>query len=183
MRILLLALIGVLSALPVWAAPEGEPAPGTQVIGDGVIVAGQRVGPLRLTMSLQQLIDTIGVVYKREEFKAEKIILYEWRAEGIWVSQDLETKALRVISAFGANSKYRTDKGVRLLDPFTKVEGIYGKNYKRWEYQEEKVILIRYPALGLQFGLVNDPAQALLIGRIFQIGIFKAGDLPPARQP
>src|SRR4030067_3868935 len=94
-RILLLALIGVLSALPVGAAPGGEPAPGTQVIGDGVIVAGQRVGPLRLTMSLQQLIDTIGVVYKREEFKEEKIILYEWRAEGIWGSPDLEDKGVR----------------------------------------------------------------------------------------
>jgi len=182
-RVLLLALVGVLSALPVWAAPEGEPAPGTQVIGDGVIVPGQRVGPLRLTMSLPQLIDTIGVVYKREEFKAEKIILYEWRTQGIWVSQDLETKSVRVVSAFGANSKYRTDRGVRLLEPFTKAEGIYGKTYKRWEFSEEKVILIRYPALGLQFGLVNDPAQALLIGRIFQIGIFKPGDLPPARQP
>jgi hypothetical protein len=183
MRSVLVALVLLLATLPVRAAPEGPPAPGSTVLGDGVVVPGQRVGPLRLTMPLPQIIETVGPGYKREEFKEEKIILYEWRAQGIWVSQDTRTMALRVISAFGADSRYHTDRGVRLLELFSRAEKVYGKDYKRWEFKEEKVILIRYAALGLQFGLVNDPAQALLIGRIFQIGIFKPGDLPPARQP
>ncbi|MBI3974773.1 MAG: hypothetical protein HY334_00095 [Armatimonadetes bacterium] len=184
-RAALLSLLLIVSALPVWAGPgeRPEPSPGVLVLGDGVIVPGQRVGPLRLAMTVNQIIDAIGTVYKREEFKEEKIILYEWRAEGIWLSLNAQTKATRVISAFGANGKYLTDKGVRLLDRFTKAEEVYGKTYKRWEYPKEKVILIRYPALGLQFGVVNDPSQTVLIGRIFQIGIFKPGDLPPVRQP
>jgi len=185
MRAAVIALLLLLAALPVRAGPgEGpEPSPSVLVIGDGVIVPGQRVGPLRLSMTIEQIVDRIGSVHKREEFKEEKLILYEWRAEGIWVSLDSLTKATRVISAFGVNSKYRTDKGVRLLDPLSKAEEVYGKDYKRWEYPKEKVILIRYPALGLQFGIVNDPRQALLLGRIFQIGIFTPGDLPPVRQP
>ncbi len=185
MRAVLLGFLVTLSALPVWAGPGDapQPSPGVQVLGDGVIVPGQRVGPLRLSMTIDQIVEAIGTVHKREEFKEEKLILYEWRAEGIWVSLDSRTKGTRVISAFGANSKYQTDKGVRLLDPLTKAEEAYGKAYKRWEYPKEKVILIRYAALGLQFGVVNDPGQSLLIGRIFQIGIFKPGDLPPVRQP
>ncbi len=184
-RAAVIALLLLLAALPVRAGPgEGpEPSPSVLVIGDGLIVPGQRVGPLRLRMTIEQIVDRIGTVHKREEFKEEKLILYEWRAVGIWVSLDSRTKGTRVISAFGANSKYQTDKGVRLLDPFSKAEEVYGKDFKRWEYPKEKVILIRYPALGLQFGIINDPRQALLVGRIFQIGIFKPGDLPPVRQP
>jgi len=186
MRAAMLVVLLVLSPLPVWAGPGEpmpEPSPGTDVVGDGVIVPGQRVGPVRMSMSMRQIIDVLGEETRREEFKAEKIILYEWRREGIWVSLDMTTKAIRVISAFGANGNYRTDKGVALLHSFTRAETVYGKEYKRWEFPKEKVILVRYTAMGLQFGLVNDPAQRLLIGRIFQIGIFKPGDLPPARQP
>lgn len=176
-------LLVTLCALPVAAAPEEQPSPGTTVIGDGIIVPGLRVGPLRLTMSVQQIIDAVGTRHKRDEFKDEKIILYEWRAEGIWVSLDLDSKALRVISAFGPNWKYRTDKGVSLMETFAKAESVYGQGYKRWEFGEEKIILVRYPDLGLQFGIVNDPGQRLLHGRIFQIGVFRPGDLPPVRQP
>jgi len=183
-RLALLALLTVVLVLPARAGPgDIEPAPGNRVIGDGVIVPGQRIGSIRLTMTLPQMIEAVGPVYKREEFKAEKILLYEWRAEGIWISLDLESNRIRVVSAFGANSKYRTDKRVALLDHFSKAEKIYGQSYRRWEFREDKIVLIRYPVLGLQFGLVNDPAQRLLLGRIFQIGIFQPGDLPPARQP
>ncbi len=183
MRTFLLVALLTLSA-PLWAAtPEERPSVGSTVIGNGIIVPGKQVGPLRLSMPLPQILEAVGPGYKRDEFKAEKIILYEWRAQAIWVSLDLVSKQIRVISAFGTNSKYRTDKDVALMDPFTKAEGIYGKDYKRWEYKKEKIILIRYAALGLQFGVVEDPGQALLHGRIFQIGIFAPGNLPPVRQP
>jgi hypothetical protein len=178
----LIALL-TLSA-PLWAVvPEEAPSVGSYVVGTGIIVPGQRVGPLRLDMPLPQILEAVGPGYKREEFKAEKIILYEWRAQGIWVSLDLQNKGIRVISAFGTNSKYRTDKGVSLMEAFTKAEGIYGKGYNRWEYKKEKITLIRYAALGLQFGVVDNPGQPLLHGRIFQIGIFTPGNLPPVRQP
>ncbi|MGH2628827.1 MAG: hypothetical protein ACRDHY_19485 [Anaerolineales bacterium] len=182
-RTLVLIALLTLNA-PLWATvPEEAPSVGSTVVGSGIIVPGKQVGPLRLSMPLPQILEAVGPGYKREEFKAEKIILYEWRAQAIWVSQDLVSKEIRVISAFGTNSKYRTDKGVALLDAFTKAEGIYGKGYRRWEYKKEKLTLIRYAALGLQFGVVDDPGQPLLNGRIFQIGVFLPGNLPPVRQP
>ncbi len=88
-----------------------------------------------------------------------------------------------MISVFGTNSKYRTDKGLRLLDPLAKAEQIYGKKYTRWEYRREKIILVRYAERGLQLGIVDDPGKPLVHGRVFQIGIFKPGDLAPVRTP
>jgi len=183
-RVLWIVVLLVLSTLPALAAPEEpsvEPTP-NPVIADGLIVAGQRIGAVRLAMTLEQIIHLLGRGYKVEEFKTEKIILYEWRSQGFWVSLDVGTKAGRVISVFAPNGAYHTDKGVALLSLWPKAEAAHGKDYKRWEFREEKTILIRYP-MGLQFGVVNDPSQGLIHSRIFQIGIFKPGDLPPARQP
>jgi len=185
LRAILLGLLVTLSAVPVGAAPdETAPRPTPHpAIGDGLVLPGQRVGEIRLTMTLGQIMSLLGRGFTQEEFAAEKIILYEWRGQSFWVSLDAATKMIRVISVFAPNANYRTDKGVALLDHWPKAEAVYGQGYRRWEFPEEKVILIRYPAIGLQFGLVNDPAQRLLIGRIFQIGVFKPGDLPPVRQP
>ena len=133
-------------------------------------------------MTLDQIIRFLGRGYKAEEFKTENIILYEWRTHGFWVSLHNGTKAIRVISVFPPNGAFRTDKGIKLLDPWSKAEAAHGKDYKRWEFREEKTILIRYP-VGLQFGVVNDPSQSLIHNRIFQIGVFRSGDLPPARHP
>ena len=183
MRTLVLVALLTLSS-PLWGAvPEESPTVGTHTVGNGLIVPGQRVGPLRLDMPLPQILEAVGPGYTREEFRVEKIILYEWRAQGIWVSLDQQSRGIRVISAFGTNGKYRTDKGVSLMDPFSKAEGIYGKDYKRWEYKKEKITLIRYAPLGLQFSVVDNPGQPLLHGRIFQIGVFRPGQLPPVREP
>ncbi len=184
MRVLSIVVLVVLSTLPALAAPaepSGEPPP-NPVIADGLIVAGQRIGAVRLAMTLDEIIHLLGRGHKVEEFKTEKIILYEWRSQGFWVSLDSGSQAIRVISIFAPNGAFHTDKGVALLDRWAKVEAAHGKDYKRWEFREEKTILIRYPG-GLQFGVVNDPGQGLIHSRIFQIGIFKSGDLPPARQP
>jgi len=179
-----LLVLLVASALPALAAPEEPgvtPTP-NPVVADGLIVAGERVGGVRLAMPLGQITALLGRNYKVEEFAAEKIILYEWRALGFWVSLDAGTRAIRVISVFGPNFAFRTDRGITLLDPWEKAEAAHGKGYRRWEFREEKTVLIRYPT-GLQFGVVNDPGQRLIHGRIFQIGVFPPGDLPPARQP
>ena len=51
------------------------------------------------------------------------------------------------------------------------------------DYPADRITLIRYPDLGLQFGLVNQPSNPTIHNRIFQIGIFTPGDLPPLRRP
>lgn len=192
LRILLIAcclgtvLSGAPSGMAVAAPGESsgidEPKPGSNPLGDGLIVAGQRVGPARLNMTVDQIITAVGIRPKRDEFPQDGIILYEWRAEGLWVSVSSSTKAIRVISAFGTSDKYRTEKGINLLHTRSKMEELYGKNYKEYNYPKDEITLIRYHDQGLQFGIVNKPGQPVLHNRIFQIGVFKPGDLPPVRR-
>jgi hypothetical protein len=170
-------------AAPGEGGQEG-PKPGSRVLGDGLIIPGQRVGPIRLGMSIDQILASVGTPPKRDEFSQEGVILYEWRAEGLWVSQTMATKAIRVISVFGASGKYHTDKGVALLNTRARMESVYGKGFKEYDYPEDKITLIRYNDLGLQFGIVNQPSNAAIHNRIFQIGIYKPGtDLPLLKQP
>lgn len=173
---------GMAVAAPGESGGIDEPKPGSNPLGDGLIVAGQRVGPARLNMTVDQIIAAVGKSPKRDEFPQDGIVLYEWRAEGLWVSVSMATKAIRVISAFGTSDKYRTDKGINLLHPRSKVEQLYGKSYKEYTYPKDEITLIRYHDLGLQFGLVNKPSQGVIHNRIFQIGVFKPGDLPPVRR-
>ncbi|MDQ7829637.1 MAG: hypothetical protein QN122_07305 [Armatimonadota bacterium] len=170
-----------LAAAPCAFGAPGDvdiPAPPPQVLGDGLIVPGQRVGTIRLVMSLQQILEAAGEGYRREVFEEHGIILYEWRAKGLWVSLDARTRAVRVISVFGTTDRFRTDKGITLMMPFPRAEAAYGREYRRWLCAEDRILLVRYPALGLQFGVVNDPSKPMIHRRIFQIGVFKPGPLP-----
>lgn len=181
-------LAGSPARIPAAAAGPGEggiedPQPGSRVLGDGLIVPGQRIGPVRLGMTIEQIAAAVGSRPKRDEFPSDGIVLYEWRSEGLWVSQAITTKAIRVISTFGASDLYRTEKGVSLLHPRAKMEEAYGKGYREYSYPEDRITLIRYHDLGLQFGIVNQPSNPTIHNRIFQIGVFRPGDLPPLRRP
>lgn len=158
--------------------PQPQEDLGTSVVGDGVIIPGQRIGPLRLGMSIDQILKEMPSGYKREVFDKQNIILYEWRTQGIWVSLDEASKAVRLISAFGSGN-YHTDKGVSLLHPESKMVGVYGKEFKRYQYPDDRIALVRYVSLGLQFGLVNQPSNVVLHGRIFTIGVYAPGKEPP----
>jgi hypothetical protein len=160
-----------------------EPRPARQVVGDGLVVPGHRIGPIRLGMSIEDVIAAVGRRPKRDVFASDGIVLYEWRTEGVWVSQSMTTNAIRVISVFGTSDRYRTDKNVSLLQPRTRMEAVYGKGFKEYDYAADRIMLIRYHDIGLQFGLVNQPSNVPIHNRIFQIGIFKPGDLPPLRRP
>ena len=178
----LAAGVGPSAAAPGEGAP-GEPRPGSQVVGDGLIVPGERVGPARLSMTVEQIVEAVGPRFKRDEFPKEGIVLYEWRTEGLWVSQIRATKAIRLISAFGTTDKYHTEKGVALMHPRSRMEQAYGQRYREYAYPEDRITLLRYHDLGLQFAVVNQPSNPAINGRIFQIGVFKPGDLPPIKQP
>ncbi len=181
--LLAFGFVGIPAAIAALGEGHEEPTPGSRVLGDGLIVPGQRIGPVRLVMSIDQIRAVVGTRPKRDEFPQEGVILYEWRTEGLWVSQTVATKAVRVISVFGTSGQYHTDKGVVLLDKRAKMESAYGKGYKESDYPEDRITLVRYHDLGLQFGLVNQPSNPTIHNRIFQIGIFKPGDLPLLQQP
>lgn len=185
--LLLLCLSLALATVPVVTASPGEGGieehrPGSIVLGDGLIIPGQRVGPARLSMTVEQIIAAVGTRPKRDEFRADGIVLYEWRSEGLWVSQTLASNAIRVISVFGTSDKYKTDKGVSLIHPRSKMEAAHGKGYKEYGYPEDRITLIRYNDLGLQFGIIHQPSNPTIHNRIFQIGVFTPGDLPPLRR-
>jgi len=129
-------------------------------------------------MTLAQLIRAMPSGYKRDVFEKENIILFEWRKEGVWVSIDGQSRAVRLISVFGAGA-YKTDKGLALLNTESKMESVYGRDYKRYEYPEDRITLVRYVPLGLHFGIANYPSQRAIHGRIFTIGIFTPGKEPP----
>ncbi len=185
-------LVVVLAAQAVRAQPEGPggqgprletPRPGSQVVGDGLIVPGQRVGPARLTMTIAQIIAAVGTKPRRDEFPREGIVLYEWRAEGLWVSLAMATGQIRLISAFGTNDRYRTDRGVSLMMRRGRIEEVYGKTYREYRYPEDRVTRLHFDDLGLQFGLVHQPGNPALHDRIFQIGVYRPGYLAPVKQP
>ena len=159
-------------------APEPKDEPGSQLVGDGIIVPGQRIGLLRLSMSIEQILPLMTRNAKREVFSGQRIILYEWYQQGVWVSLDEGTKAVRLLSVFGS-APYKTDKGVQLLHAESRMHEVYGKETKRYDYPEDRLTLVRYVPLGLQFGLVNQPSNRVLHGRIFTIGIFVPGREPP----
>ncbi|MDQ7857640.1 MAG: hypothetical protein QN174_01890 [Armatimonadota bacterium] len=190
-RVRVIAAAGLAFALigaPALAQPEGPgsggaPGPGSRVLGDGLIVPGQRIGPARLAMTVEQIIAAVGRPPTRDEFPADGVVLYEWREEGLWVSQVAGTGRIRVISVFGTSDRYRTDRGVVLLTPRARIEAVYGRGFRAYDYPAEGITLLRYHALGLQFGIVNQPSNPTIHGRAFQIGVFRPGDLPPVRRP
>ncbi len=178
-RFLIPLLLVVALTLPVSAEPDKDlPRGGSGVLGDGLIIPGKRVGPIRLGMSTAEILQSMPPGYKREVFHEQKIVLYEWRTQGFWVSLDEDGKTVRIISVFGTGP-YHTDKGVQLLHPESKIIAAYGPEFRRYEYPQDEIIIIRYVSIGLQFGLVNQPSNAVLHGRIFQIGIFVPGKEPP----
>ncbi len=166
--------------LPAYGQADREPKEriGTDVLGDGLIIPGQRIGPVQLAMSIAQILQAMPPGYKQEVYSEQRVVLYEWRSQGFWVSLDADGKTIRLISVFGSGT-YHTDKGVQLLHPESKILAVYGKDFRRYEYPQERVTLIRYVPLGLQFGLVNQPGNPILHGRIFQIGVFTPGKEPP----
>lgn len=173
----------LLSTLPAQAQMDQDKDPGqgrvgTEVLGDGLVIPGERVGPVKLGMPIATLLQAMPPGYIRDVFPEQNVILYEWRAQGFWVSLEADEKTIRIISVFGAGT-YHTDKGVQLLHPASKMVEVYGKEFRRYEYPEDQVTLIRYVSLGLQFGLVNQPINSVLHDRIIQIGIFSAGQEPP----
>jgi hypothetical protein len=184
LRVFVLVALVLVLTLPASAQRDQQDRPGGSgtILGDGLIVPGQRVGPVALGMSIAQILQIMPSGYKRDIFPEEKIVLYQWWSQGFWVSTDAQKNTIRIISVFGTGD-YHTDKGIYLLNPESKVLSVYGSGYKKYEYPKEGaapgVTVIRYVPLGLQFGIVNEPSNGLIHGRVFQIGVFEPRKEPP----
>ena len=102
-----------------------------------------------------------------------------------WFLLDEVRQAGRLDGLSALMTKGRS-KGAAVLLGFQDIHGlheVYGRETKRYDYPDERVTLVRYVPLGLQFGVVNQPGNTLLHDRIFTIGIFLPGREPPPAKP
>jgi len=61
------------------------------------------------------------------------------------------------------------------------IEEVYGKTYKEYRYPEDRVTRLHYDDLGLQFGLVHQPANPDLQDGIVESGVYRPGHLAPVK--
>jgi len=77
------------------------------------IVAGERVGPVSLTMSIDDVLKLLGTPSNVERTSASAI--YEWRPRFLKIFQSLNTgeiSSIRTIWVFGQINSYRTENGL-----------------------------------------------------------------------
>jgi hypothetical protein len=170
------------------AAPE-HPQPTTQppVLR---IVPGQGIGPHALRGGLDAILRAIGsdgmerMVVDMAEATREcdrratgRVIRFQWRHEGLWLTADERSRAVRVLSAYGTLQHFVTDRGVHLGAPSKVIPRLYGSGFQRITCRVPQAngtaVILRYPDLGIQFTAVYGPTLAS--GRLFEIGVFVPG--------
>ncbi|MER3459987.1 MAG: hypothetical protein C4303_01995 [candidate division GAL15 bacterium] len=79
---------------------------------------------------------------------------------------------------YGTLSHFVTDRGIRLMMPLDRALRAYGTagGYVRVDCRADRITLVRYHDLGLQFAAAYDPGQPIH-GRIFNLGVFRPGSL------
>ncbi len=164
-------------ALPLSAAAqrEGDPTPTSQ---DVPVVPGERVGPVHLRMRATEMVAVLGRPERVDRYPERNILSYDWKSEGYLVSFELSTGRVRVVGVYGTLSRFVTDRGVRLMMPLDRALRAYGTGggYSRVDCRGDKITLVRYHDLGLQFAAAYDPGQPIH-GRIFNMGVFAPGRL------
>jgi hypothetical protein len=168
-------------------APESTPTAPPMVVHPG-----EGIGPFRLRLGLEGLLQAIGTegmerrvmdlaqatrgcTVRQEGF----VLRFTWRAMGLWLTADAATRRVRVLSAFGVAQGYVTDRGVRLGMPLAAAERAYPEDRVRIRCAvpeaRGQAVIVRYPHLGIQFTAAEG---GMLQGRIFEIGVFLPGTFP-----
>lgn len=168
----LLALMGALFATTAAAQPEPQ-GPSSQ---DVPVVPGEGIGPVTVRMRAGDVVALLGRPERVDRYPERNILSYDWKSEGYLVSFELSTGRLRVVGVYGTLSRFVTDRGIRLMMPLDRALRAYGSGYSRVDCRGDKITLVRYHDLGLQFAAVYDPGQPIH-GRIFNMGVFRPGTL------
>ncbi|MDR5683619.1 MAG: hypothetical protein QN163_06310 [Armatimonadota bacterium] len=154
------------------------------------IVPGQGIGPYSLRAGLDGLVRTIGTegmhrtIVDMAEATREcdrrttgRLIRLEWRQLGLWLTADEASRAVRVLSAYGTEQRFVTDRGVRLGSSADAVARLYGGDFDRISCRvpraDATAVIFRYTTLGIQFTAAY--GSALGGGRLFEIGVFAPG--------
>jgi hypothetical protein len=178
MRTIAVGLIALVVATPALSAER----PDARQPEDILIVPGQRIGQITVNMPPQQMVRILGQPERIDRYPERNILSYDWRQSGYLVSFRLDNQRVRVVAVYGAIPHFKTDRDIRLLMNIARAERAYGRGdgYVRTECPKDKITLIRYHRLGLQFAAANDPGTPVH-GLIFNIGVFRPGSLPVER--
>ncbi|MDR5683618.1 MAG: hypothetical protein QN163_06305 [Armatimonadota bacterium] len=179
MRTLTVGLIALLLAAPALSQERAAPTPPPE---DVPIVSGQRIGPITVSMTPQQMVRILGQPERIDRYPERNILSYDWKPSGYLVSFRLDNQRVRVVAVYGAIQGFKTDRNIRLLMPISRAEAAYGKGhgYVRTDCPQDRITLIRYHRLGLQFAAAHDPGKPIH-GIIFNIGVFDPAALPEQR--
>jgi len=160
------------------AVAQAEPRDPTRASEDVPVVPGERVGPLTVRMRAEQMVSLLGRPDRVDRYPERNILSYDWKSEGYLVSFELSTGRVRVVGVYGTLSRFVTDRKIRLMMPLDRALQAYGYSggYTRVDCRGDKITLVRYQDLGLQFAAVYEPGQPIH-GRIFHMGVFRPGSL------
>ncbi|MER3456469.1 MAG: hypothetical protein C4304_06215 [candidate division GAL15 bacterium] len=175
LRPALTALAALLLPVTALAQRESNPTPRPQ---DVPVVAGERVGPITVRMRAEEMVALLGRPERVDRYPERNILSYDWKSEGYLVSFELSTGRVRVVGVYGTLSHFVTDRGIRLMMPLDRALRAYGTagGYVRVDCRADRITLVRYHDLGLQFAAAYDPGQPIH-GRIFNLGVFRPGSL------
>jgi hypothetical protein len=147
MRTLAIALIVLLALTPAVAAPTGR------------IVPGERIGPLRLGMSITDAVKALGEPTERREGDQ---VWVGWPREGlgVWL------KSGRIVTIMlRGNRAYRTAEGVGIGTDREQVLAVYGGAYQAEEDAYSLVITYRR---GITFGFDKRTGSAVAAIMVFK---------------
>ncbi len=156
------------------SAAEVEPPPTASP--EVRVVPGQRIGPITVRMRAAEMVAVLGRPERVDRYPERNILSYDWKSSGYLVSFELDSGRVRVVGVYGTLSRFVTDRGIRLMMPLDRALRAYGTGYARVDCRHDKITLVRYHDLGLQFAAAYDPGQPIH-GRIFNIGVFRPGVL------
>ncbi len=176
----------VLAGLAPCGSAQPEPPPPIAVLQ---VDPGRGIGPYRLELGLERILARLGragaeraVVDLAQATRGctvraqGRVVRFTWRPEGLWVTADADTGAVRVLAAFGTSGPFVTDRGIRLGTPLDRAEQLYGPGAQPVECELPRGVrarILRYRELGIQFtGFEGAPPYA---GRVWEIGVFRPG--------
>jgi hypothetical protein len=119
---------------------------------DRKIIPGERVGPVQLGMSAEEVVGQWG---RPEEIEPDKNggTFYRYAARGILVviSDDAKPEVSLIVVT---DKSYATDKGVRVGSPSSEVASAHGKQDNE-RGETDRTYLMAYRNLGLVFRVEN----------------------------
>ncbi len=167
-QLFVLALLILVCVTAAAGGPGDQPTPEADV----PIVPGERIGAITVEMSPDQMVAILGKPERVDQYPQRNVLSYDWKSQGYLVSFFLDSRKTRVVAAYGTIQRFRTDRGIRLMMHLDRAVRAYGAGFRRVDCPQDKITLVRYDDLGVQFAAVHEPGSPIH-GLLFSIGVFR----------